>query len=300
MPALSGEELLAKTPELRQLADLEVEEFSRVASPHLGPGHWVELHRRVENALRREEVTGVVISHGTALMEETAWFLDLTISDQKPVVLVGAQRNASAPDFDGPSNLVDGVRVSISPAARGNGVMVVLNHHINAAREATKTHTFDVETFKSGEWGYLGNVAPEGVVFHRAPRRRQHLPLLTRTLPVVEVVSMYAGATGALVLAASEYAKGIVVQAVGAGHVNQPMFDAITQAIGNGVKVVIATRIPSGGVRSSYGFVGSSARLKQAGAILGSDLSAIKARVLLMLALQTKQSNDEIQALFDA
>jgi L-asparaginase len=299
MPAWSGEDLLATVPAIRELATIEVENFLRVPSPHIGPDDWVRLHQRVVAALERPEVAGVVISHGTALLEETAWFLDLTISHEKPVVLIGAQRNASEPDFDGPRNLLNAVRVCVAPRARGNGVLAVLNHHINAAREVTKTHSFDVETFNSGEWGYLGNVAPEGVIFHRTPRRRQHVPLSRAALPTVEIIPMYAGASGALVHAAAAYAQGIVIQAVGAGHVNPAMYEAIREAIRAGIRVVITTRIPRGGARACYGFAGASQLLKDAGAILGSDLSACKARILLMLALQNKCSAAQTEELFD-
>jgi len=299
MPTASGADLLAAVPALGALAEMDVDEAFRIPSPHIGPEQWIVLHRRVAAALDRPDVAGVVISHGTALLEETAWFLDLTIRHEKPVIVIGAQRNASEPDFDGPRNLYNAVRVCIDGQARGKGVLVMLNQHINAAREATKTHSFDVETFNSGEWGYLGSAAPEGIVFHRAPLRRLHVPLLPRPLPAVEVVSMYAGADGALVRAAARHAQGLVIQGVGAGHVNPPVYEALLEALAAGVAVVVTTRIPRGGARAGYGFAGSSRMLKDAGAILGSDLSAWKARILLMLALQEKRGNAEIQQLFD-
>lgn len=299
VPVRSARELLQATPRLASLAEMEVGEVFCIPSPHVGPVHWLALHESVTQALARPEVTGVVISHGTALLEETAWFLDLTINNSKPVVLIGAQRNASDPDFDGPFNLFHAVRVCISEQARGKGVLVMLNQHVNAAREVTKTHTFDVQTFTSGEWGYLGNVSADRVVFHRSPMRRLHVPLVCKDLPDVEVISMYAGADGRLVTAAAQYAKGLVIQAVGAGHVNEAMHQAIAATIRQGIKVVVATRIPNGGVRPCYGFSGSSQLLKDAGAILASDLSAWKARILLMLAISSGMDTNQIQDLFD-
>ena len=299
MPVSTGAELLAAAPAVANIADIDVEEVCRVSSPHIGPAQWMALHRSIRAALDRPDITGVVVSHGTAVLEETAWFLDLTIRHDKPVIVIGAQRNASEPDFDGPRNLYHAVRVCASQQARGMGVLVMLNQHINAAREVTKTHSFDVETFNSGEWGYLGNAAAEGVVFHRAPLRRLHVPLTASDLATVDIVSMYAGASGNLVRAAANDAQGIVIQAVGAGHVNPSMYEAIVDVLRGGTHVVVTTRIPRGGVRASYGFPGSSQLLKDAGAILASDLSAWKARVLLMLALQSRRSNAQIQALFD-
>lgn len=197
------------------------------------------------------------------------------------------------------SNLLNAIRIGVSPHARGKGVMVALNQHINAARDVTKTHSFDVETFNSGDRGYLGDVTPEAVVFHRAPLHRLHVPLQTAALPRVDIIPMYAGAEGHLVHASvTTGAAGIVVQAVGAGHVNPPMFEAIRVAIDHGLAVVLTTRVPRGGTRACYGFTGSSRNLLDAGAILGSDLSAWKARILLMLALQSGRDPEDLRRLF--
>lgn len=285
MPVLSGDELL------RTLGDgvgpIEVHDFCRVASPQLGPDHWVGLHALASTLLARDDIHGIVITHGTSTLEDTAWFLDVTLRTDKPVVLTGAQRNASAPDFDGPRNLRAALAICRSPAARGLGVLVSLNEHVNAAREATKTHTRDVETFQSGEWGYLGSVEGDTVRFHRAPLRRLHVPLVASALPEVEIVSMHPGASGAMVRAAADAgARGIVVQAVASGHVNEAMEAAIVEVLARGVAVVVATRIPRGGTRTGYGFAGSSQRLVDAGAVLSGDLSPWKARIVLMLALQ--------------
>jgi L-asparaginase len=287
MPVLSGEELLAI---LRQSGDpgaVEVFDFCRVASPQIEPAHWLGLQALAQSLLERKDIVGIVIAHGTSTLEETAWFLDLTLRTDKPVVLTGAQRNASAPDFDGPRNLLTALKICRSDAAIGKGVLVALNEHINAAREASKTHTTDVETFQSGEWGYLGSVIDDSVIFHRTPTRRLHLPLGVAPLPCVEIVSMYAGASGALVRAAAlSGARGLVVQAVASGHVNAAMYEAIRQVLAANLPVVISTRIPRGGTRAGYGFAGSSQLLVDAGAVLSQDLSAWKARIVLMLALQ--------------
>lgn len=287
MPVLSGAELLATLARSGDPSDIEVHDFCRVASPQIEPAHWLGLHALAQALLDREDIAGIVISHGTSTLEETAWFLDVTLRTDKPVVVTGAQRNASAPDFDGPRNLLTALKICRSEAAIGMGVLVALNEHINAAREATKTHTTDVETFQSGEWGYLGKVVNDRVTFHRAPARRLHIPLGAGPLPPVEIVSMYAGASGALVTAAAQCgAQGIVVQAVASGHVNAAMYEAIRNVLTRSVPVVVATRIPRGGTRAGYGFAGSSQLLVDAGAVLSDDLSAWKARIVLMLALQ--------------
>ena len=300
VPAISGEDLVATVPEIAKVAKIEVQNLSNVPSDYMDPARWVELQKAVSQALARPEVAGVIVSHGTDTLEETAYFLDLTVSSQKPIVLIGAQRNASEKDFDGPRNLLNAARICVSPEAKGKGAMIALNNQINAAREVTKTHTSDVETFKSGDFGFLGNADNDRVIFYRAPLRRQHLDLKQEQLPYVEIVSMYGGADGGMVRAAAAAgAKGIVIQALGWGNVNVPMYEAIKEAVGKGIPVVICTRVYNGRVLPVYGFQGGGKTLKEAGAIFGDNLPAQKARILLMLALQTTSKPAEIQKLFD-
>ncbi len=300
VPAISGEELLATVPGIAEVARIEVENLANVPSEYMDPPLWIRLKKAVADALARPEVAGVIVSHGTDTLEETAYFLDLTVGGDKPVVLIGAQRNASEKDFDGPRNLLNAARICVSPAARGKGAMVALNNQINAAREVTKTHTSDVETFKSGDFGFLGTVDNDRVVFQRAPLRRQHVPLAQEKLPYVEIVAMYGGADGAMVRAAvAAGARAIVVEALGWGNVNIPMYDAVREAIAKGVVVVVATRVPNGRVLPVYGNKGGGMTLKEAGAVMADNLSAQKARILAMLALQTTADPAELQKLFD-
>jgi len=301
MPVLSGAELVRTLRGLADVGDLEVIDYIRVASPQIEPRHWVGLHERIQALLARDDIDGVVVTHGTSTLEETAWFLDLVLDTRKPVVLTGAQRNVSEVGFDGPRNLLSALRVCRCEDAQGLGVLVVLNDHINAAREVTKTHTLDVETFQSGDWGYLGSLVKDHVVFHRRPSRRLHLPLQGGELPAVEVVSMYPGANGALVKAAADLgARGVVIQAVASGHVNEAMQDAIVQVLQRNVPVVVSTRIPKGGTRLGYGFAGSTQQLVQAGAVLSNDLSPWKARILLMLAIMAgKAEPDDLRSLYE-
>ncbi|MDQ2149516.1 asparaginase [Alcaligenaceae bacterium C4P045] len=301
MPVMSGAALLECIADRVDIDAIEVLDLMCVASPHITPEHWLALQRAVAELVARSDIAGVVVTHGTSTLEETAWFLDVTLDTGKPVVLTGAQRNASEPDFDGPRNLLNAIRICRCPEARGMGVLVALNDHINAAREVRKTHTLDVETFQSGEWGFVGAVAGERVVFHRRPMRPLYVPLTGDGLPEVDIVSMYAGARGRLVDAAvNTGAQGLVIQAVASGHVNGAMFDAIVRARARDVPVVIATRIPNGGTRIGYGFAGSTRQLVDAGAVLSGDLSAWKARILLMLAIQAGLSGVEaLRELFD-
>ena len=190
VPAISGEDLLATVPEIGKVAKIEVENLANVPSDYMDPPLWVKLTRSVEQALARPEVAGVIVSHGTDTLEETGWFLDLAVNSDKPIVLIGAQRNASEKDFDGPRNLLNAARICVSPDAKGKGAMIALNDQINAARSATKTHTSSVETFQSGDFGFLGYADVDRVVFYRAPLRRQHVPLTAEVLPKVEIVPL--------------------------------------------------------------------------------------------------------------
>ncbi len=304
VPAISGEDLVATVPEIAQVARVEVQNLSNVPSDYMDPDRWVQLQKAVSESLARPEVAGVIVSHGTDTLEETAWFLDLTVESEKPVVLIGAQRNASEKDFDGPRNLLNAARICVSPGARRMGSMIALNNQINAAREAVKTHTSDVETFKSGDFGLLGMADNDRVVWYRAPLRRQQVPLRPlaegQHLPRVDIVAMYGGADGALVRAAvAAGAKGLVIQALGWGNMNVPMFEAVKEQIAKGVPVVISTRVWNGRVLPNYGFEGGGKTLQQAGAIFADNLSPQKARILLMLALQTTSKAAELQKLFD-
>jgi L-asparaginase len=300
VPAISGEDLLATVPEIGKVAKIEVENLANVPSDYMDPPLWVKLTRSVEQALARPEVAGVIVSHGTDTLEETGWFLDLAVNSDKPIVLIGAQRNASEKDFDGPRNLLNAARICVSPDAKAMGAMIALNDQINAARSANKTHTSSVETFQSGDFGLLGYADVDRVVFYRAPLRRQHIPLTAEALPKVEIVPMFGGADGALMKAAvAAGAKGIVVSALGWGNVNIPMYEAIVETISKGIPVVISTDVDRGRVLPVYGFKGGGKTLREAGAIHADDLSPRKARILLMLALQTTSKAPEIQAMFD-
>ena len=299
VPALSGEDLTAAVPKLKDLATLRVIEFSNIPSDYMGPDRWPSLARAVEEVLADPAVTGVVLTHGTDTLDQTAYFLDLTLRSSKPVVVVGAQRNASDPDADGPRNLLNAVRQVIAADAPGKGVTVTMNGRINAAREVRKTHTSNVDAFNSGETGILGSVDEDRVVFHRAPLRRLGITLPER-LPRVDLIPMYAGADGGYVRhAVDNGAEAVVVEAYGLGHVNEAMHDAISGAVSKGVPVVIATKVANGRALPIYGFKGGGRTLQQVGAVFAGDLSGDKARILTMLALPAAKDQKGLQAYFD-
>ena len=223
------------------------------------------------------------------------------MTGNKPVVIVASQRPASDSDSDGPRNLLDAVRVAASAEAGGKGVMVVLNGQINAARDVTKTHTSQVETFRSLEFGELGIVDAETVRFYRAPLRRQTISLPRTALPRVEIVYSYAGADGRLIrwLLKDADLGGIVVAGLGLGNVPAGVADAIEEARKQGVPVVIATRVLSGRVFSLGDGKSSAIGLKKIGCILADNLTPQKSRVLLMLGLTVSREPGVLQKYFD-
>jgi L-asparaginase len=302
LPSLSGDQLVQAVPALKKIARVRSEQIADVGSRDMTPSIWLRLASRTNDLLAQRDVVGVVITHGTDTLEETAYFLDLTVASAKPVVFVASQRPASDPDSDGPRNLLDAVRVAVSPEASGKGVLVVLNGQINAARDVTKTHTSQVETFRSLEFGELGIADAEVVRFYRAPLRRQTIPINAQTrLGRVEIVYNYAGADGRLIraLIREEGLAGLVVAGVGLGNVTSGVADAIEEARGKGVPVVIGTRVLSGRVFSLGEGKSSAIGLKRMGCVLADNLNPQKARVLLMLALTQTHEPAEIQKLFD-
>jgi L-asparaginase len=238
-----------------------------------------------------------VIPHGTATLEETGFFLNLTLAVAQPVVLVGAQRPASALGTDAGMNLVNALRVAGSHEARGKGVLAVLNDEIHAARDVVKTSTYRVQTFRSLDFGALGHVDGDGVHFYRSPSRK-HMPDTqfaasdVGALPRVDIIYSYAGADGALVDAAvTAGARGIVSAGFAPGSPTPQQRIAFERAAKSGVVVVQCSRAASGRVAPRR-------RLRESGIVAGEDLSPQKARILLMLALSTSSNIATIQEAF--
>lgn len=302
VPTLSGEDLVAAVPAIRKLAQIQSEQISNVGSSDMTSEIWLRLAGRVNALLARPEITGIVVTHGTNTLEETAYFLDLTIVSNKPVILVGAQRPASDSDSDGPRNLLDAIRVAISPEAVGKGAMVVMNGQINAARDVTKSNTSQVETFRSLEFGPLGTVDVEKVRFFRAPLRRQTFQVDSQTrLGRIEIVMSYAGADGLSIrsLFRDAAAQALVVSGMGLGGVTSLMFDAIQEVRARGIPVVISTRVPTGRIFPLSANKGSALSLRQIGCVLADNLSPQKARILLMLGLTKTKDSELLQNYFD-
>ncbi len=264
---------------------IAAEEVFRVGSYRLTLPDVRELANRVRWASK--EADGVVVTHGTDTMEETAYFLDLVHDGSVPVVVTGAQRNAESADADGPHNLRDAVRLASEPAARDIGVVVAMAGRVLSARQVTKVNTLALDAFAAPDGGQLGRIDPETVRLLATPRRRPAFDLDTidGALPRVDVVPLHLGADGTFVRAARQAgARGLVLDAFGAGNVTPDVLRATEQVLAAGLLVLVTSRCHAGPVSPVYG-AGGGADLAAAGAVLAGDLRAAKARVLLTLAL---------------
>ena len=289
VPAVSGKDLVAAVPGLKDLANIEILDFSNIDSSQMTPENWVRLSRTVDKLLARDNIVGAVITHGTDTMALGAFFLDVTLKSEKPVVFTGAMNDASSAERDGPFNMYNAVVQVLSKHSQNWGVTVTLNRYINSARDVRKTNTTNVQTFSSGEKGYLGYVFGNDVTRFNDRIRRVRLSLpdkIPDTLPDIPFISMYAGADGRFIRHAVDTgAQGLVIEGVGAGNVNSEMFEAIKYAISKKVPVVISSRVYYGSVKPIYGDKGGGKMLEDAGCILAGDLMGTKARLLLMIGL---------------
>jgi len=295
-----GEDFLRDIPELKSIASLSFTNFSKISSTKIRTKDWIELRQLILKKLTTNDIDGFVISHGTSTLEETAYFLHLTLATEKPIVFVGAQRPFTALSSDAALNLVQAVRVAASEDAVGKGVFVVLNDEISCAREVTKQSTYRLDTFQSNKHGFLGVVDTDGTVqFYRQATRKHTVDSefsqdeLT-SLPNVEIIYSYAGANGMLIdaITNSGYFSGIITAGTGAGLVSPEELDSLQKAREAGLFIVRSSRVGSGRVvpikpYEDYDFIS------------GDDLLPQKARILLMLSLLKYNRTEDIQHIFN-
>ena len=293
------EEIVARTPEIARFAQCLPVGFREVGSTAIGPADWLALATLIHQTdAAHPDLAGYVILHGTATLEETAYFLSLALKTRRPVALVGAQRPASAVSADGPMNLVAAIRTVIDPAAREIGVVVVLNDEIQAAREVTKISSYRLNTFRTPDYGVLGQVDGDRVAFYRRGVRPHTADTVfdvsgLDALPRVDIAYAYAGADGAAVDAmVAAGARGMISAGLPPGIPPPLQRQALERAARAGVVVVQTSRGGAGRIaRRRY--------LREQGMVAGDNLNAQKARVLLMLALTQTSDPEAIQRLFD-
>jgi L-asparaginase len=276
--------ILAAVPQILQVADVRCEQLMNVESHEIDNAMLLTIARRIQALLDRADVNGVVVTHGTDTLEETAYFLNLVLDSAKPVVIVGAMRPATALSADGPLNLLNAFRLAVCPEAAGKGVLVMLNDRIGAARHVTKTHTTATNAFFAAEQGSLGEIAGGEVHFFNAPTRRHtvHSEFSLddiEELPAVDIIFDHLGAGTHLYRAAIDAgAKGIVLAATGNGSLSPSAREGAEAARRHGVAFVRASRV-------GQGVVTDSADDTMLDTIAANSLNPQKARILLMLAL---------------
>ncbi|MDR5854433.1 asparaginase [Caballeronia sp. LZ062] len=293
------DKLLDAVPALASVARIHAEQIASIDSKDMSPALWTTLAARIDALATQDDIDGIVITHGTDTLEETAYLLHLTVKTSKPVVLTAAMRPSTALSADGPLNLLNAVTVAASKQASGQGVLVAFNNQIHSARDVTKTSTYAVDAFRSPETGVLGCVQDGRVEFQRAvtkPHTTASEFAVPNNWPMVEIVASYAGVSrigiDALVAAG---AKGIVIAGTGNGSMHERITEAVSDAVKAGVAVVRASRVGSGHVMRN-----GAACDDALGTVCAGTLNPYKARVLLMLALSAGMKDAAaLQRLFD-
>jgi L-asparaginase len=284
VPQLSGEEILAAVPGWAAHARLTVREFGRHPGPHMTIERMWELRAAIRSAVA-EGADGVVITHGTDTIEETAYLLDRSLDPGVPVVVTGAMRSSSELSWDGPANLMAAIQVAAAPDAHGRGTMVVMDERIVQGAEVVKTHTEEFGTFQSPNWGPLGIVDRGSVLFYRESRRKPVLSPERPALPV-DLIKVVAGADARLVQASLESgARGVVLEALGRGNVPPAVIPGVARWAEAGRPVVVTSRSMRGRVLDTYAYPGGGHELREMGVIFADHLTGQQARIELMLAI---------------
>ena len=291
--------LIDAVPELKKVATVQGEQVFQIASQNMTNEYWLKLAKRVNELLQQPDVDGIVVTHGTDTLEETAYFLNLVAKSAKPVVIVGAMRPSTALSADGPINLYNAVLVAGSKEAVGKGVLVSMNDQINSARDVTKTNTSTADTFKSPELGVLGYIQGDRVAFYRLPARRHTLNSEfdisgADKLPDVEIAYGFANVSRTTVDAlAAAGVDGIVYAGVGDGNPSEVTEQALADARAKGILIVRSARVGNGIVARN-----SEVNDDKRDFVVSDTLNPQKARILLMIALTKTKDTKEIQRMF--
>jgi L-asparaginase len=299
VPTLKGVDILAFAPGLDQIARLEIDDWGAHPGPHMTTTRMWALRNRLVEHLARPEVDGIVVTHGTDSLEESAYLVTRSVDSEKPVVFTGAMRTSSDLGWDGPANLGSAVRVAASEAARGRGTLVVMSDRIFAALDVTKAHTQMLDAFESPGLGPLGVIDDGDVIFRRALPAPNAVLTPPELATPVDIVYAWAGADSRLLDASRETARGVVVAAMGRGNVPPEMVDGIDRWTADGKPVVITSRALRGRVGCTYGYPGAGRRLAERGAILAGTRRPQQARIDVMLALGAGLSVSELRDLLE-
>lgn len=299
VPSLTGDEIMRMVTGIEKYAEVESYTFSNVPSPFMSPEDMMNLSKYIRNILSRDDISGVVVTHGTDSLEETAYLLDITINSEKPIIVTGAMRSGSELGYDGPANLSASICTAISEEARGRGVLVCFNDELNCASEVTKANSMHLNAFQSPSLGPIGIVDNNEVLFYRNSTKKQYI--ITDNIETrVDLIKCVSGIDSRMIRFCLEQGdKGIVIEGMGRGNVPPNMVDGIKEAIGKGLPVVLVSRCYEGRVLDTYGYHGGGKELRNLGVIFGDNLPGQKARIKLMLALSTTNDIQKIREIFE-
>lgn len=290
--------LTDKTNELLSLAEIIVEEPFHLPSPHITPIEMLKLKEIIEKYTADQDISGVVITHGTDTLEETAYFLDLTVNTSLPIVVTGAMRSSNEIGADGLYNLISSIRVAASNEAQNKGVLVVLNDEIHTAENVTKTHTSNVSTFQSPQYGPIGIVTKRGIFFHHAPTNDEYYEIKGVSKRVI-LIKAHAGMDSSLLMAIRDLNfDGVVIEALGQGNLPPATIEGIKALQEKNIPIVLVSRCFNGIAQDVYGYDGGGKHLKQLGVIFTNGLNGQKARIKLLIGLENKNSIKEIEEIF--
>ena len=298
VPRFSGEELVEMMPKTKELADISCYDFGKYPGPHVTPEIMLELSRQIKLKLAEKKYDGVIVTHGTDTLEETAYLLDLTIKTDIPIVVTGSMKNSSDPGWDGPRNLLDSISTCLNNNSQNIGVLVCLNGEVNAASEVTKIFSDEVDTFKSLDFGSLGFVQSGKIIYNRLPRHLEHIETV-KIITNVDLITVYSGMGEKFFeFSADSNIEGLVIEALGIGNVPPAAFEGIKYVTEKKIPVVLVSRCPAGETDDIYSYPCAGKHLHDLGVIFTDYLNGQKARIKLMLALGTTSDIAELNKMF--
>lgn len=283
---------------LEPYAKIQVNDFANIPSPHMTPQLMFDLAKEIETHLEGDQIDGVVLTHGTDTLEETAYMLDLLTQSPKPIIVTGAMRSSNELGADGPLNLLQSVRVAVSEQAIGKGVLVVFNDEIHTAKNVTKTHASNISTFQSPQYGPIGIATKQAISFHHMPIIRDHYTI-TKLTKKVMLLKAFTGMEKEWVEAVTNQGiDGLVFEAFGQGNLPPSVVPALKTITAQRIPVVLVSRCFNGIVESTYGYEGGGRQLKDMGIIFSNGLNGQKARLKLMVTLEITSEFKQLQEMF--
>jgi L-asparaginase len=299
VPRYSGKELLRKIPHAQKLARISFYDFGKFPGPHVTPEIMMRLSKQLKMKLDENKYDGIVVTHGTDTLEETAYLIDLTIKTKIPIVFTGSMKNSSEPDWDGPKNLTDSIQVCLNENSKGMGTLVCMHGEVNAASEVTKIFSNEFETFQSLDFGALGFVQKGRVVYNRLPRFLEIINTVNINTNV-DLLTVYAGMNEKFFKhSADSGVNGLVIEALGVGNVPPEAFKGVKYVIKKNIPVVLVSRCPAGETDYIYSYPGAGRHLHDLGVIFTDYLNGQKARIKLMLALSKTTDRKILKKIFD-